>query len=164
MCVCGRACVCVGGHVCVCVGGHVCVCGRACVCVGGHVCVCGRACVCVWEGMCVCVGGHVCVWEGMCVCGRACVCNAYVCAYAYVCGCVVGCGHHRLSAIESARRRQNSLSGRSSGSPEPVLDLPYDRSNPPTLPRRTNMGPPAFKPAPPPVEGNQTIVHLSWAE
>ena len=45
---------------------------------------------------------------------------------------------------QAAMRRRNSLTERSSRSPEP-----YDHSNPPTLPRRSNVGPPPFKPGPP---------------
>ena len=51
---------------------------------------------------------------------------------------------------QAVLRRRNSLTERSSKSPE--REASY---NPPTLPRRTHGGPPAFKPVPPPAEGEQ---------
>ena len=53
---------------------------------------------------------------------------------------------------QAVLRRRNSLTEQNPRSSEAEA---YDHSNPPTLPRRTNIGPPQFKPPPP---GEGTIV------
>lgn len=58
----------------------------------------------------------------------------------------------RHIAQQAVLRRRNSLSDRSSSSPDRDWD---QRSNPPTLPRRGHGGPPQFKPIPPPQEGSR---------
>jgi len=60
---------------------------------------------------------------------------------------------HTYTRHAALQHRRGSLSDRCSRSPE--QEAAYDRSNPPTLPRRTHGGPPAFKPIPPPAEGDQ---------